>query len=617
MSGITFDPNFFVYNTSAPENTTSNPPLRSSNTTSDTSSFGSLIPAITFEPCPVRESGPADQTPKRQIIFLDGYEGTIIKRAEAIEKAAYLAASEACPAGMQSAIYFVEGASEGERAILAEAKKLQKKYQREHQLSIPPILIPQFSSSAPSTIITDTNQKKIQGEDARHSSHTSKLGSHIYTDLELAQLFIRRIHVRRRGQQVYVFNGQYYKALNKNEFDTMILRYLRDELNEIGCSGKIRTVADAIMAEPDILVQEHEMDLTKICLLDGVLDISTLQLLPHSPRYFLDWQLNSRWAGSAANCPVFEKYLWDVTAGDITLLSRFWQATGYLLVGAGNIAKRIFILTGPSDAGKSVYGSLLRHFHHGEQISSIDAFKMGDRFSTSALVKARLNLAMDLPHGALPEQAVGMLKSISGSDAVTIEAKYQPPYTAKLDCKLVFATNHPIRATIADRALARRLMVLPFQYSVPKNRQDPFLLERLLAERPAILYRAIQAYYELMANHFIFEGDDQFNNNAFLGIEADSDMPTDEVEQFTQACCVRAASDWFTPTGQLHEAYQTYCKSKGYRCIGERQAFSARLRPILEAKFQARRDKKRVGGVPTNGYRGVRLISELPQAAGQ
>lgn len=612
MSNTTQYPEFGVSNDVIFKNTAADPAQNLISHGNEPSPSSPLIPAITFGSCP-------DPEPKPHMIFVDGDEGRIVERAEAIEKAAYLKTLAACPDGMQPAVYFTEGTSEMERSILAEAKRLREVYQKKLHTPLLPVLVPSLTPEFQPipTVITDTNEPDRPGKSPVPPAQGEKFGSRIYTDLELAQLFIRRIHVRRRGQQIYAFNGQYYKALNKNELDTLILQSLRNELNEIGCSGKIHTVAEAIMAEPDILVQEHEMDPTKICLLNGVLDMSTLQLLSHNPSYFLDWQLNSHWAGSESSCPAFEKYLWDVTGGNTTLLSRFWQATGYLLVGAGNIAKRIFILTGPSDAGKSVYGSLLRHFHHGEQISSIDAFKMGDRFSTSALVKARLNLAMDLPHGALSEQAVGMLKSISGSDAVTIEAKYQPPYTAKLDCKLVFATNHPIRATIADRALARRLMVLPFQYSVPKNRQDPFLLERLLAERPAILYRAIQAYYELMANHFIFEGDDQFNNNAFLGIEADPDTPTDEIEQFTKACCVRAASDWFTPTGQLHEAYQTYCKSKGYRCIGERQAFSARLRPILEAKFQARRDKKRVGGIPTNGYRGVRLISEFSQAAGQ
>ena len=412
---------------------------------------------------------------------------------------------------------------------------------------------------------------------------------------------------RRKGQQVYTFNGAYYRPLTENELHAEIVKYLRNEIGVSGRAQKIRSVADALLVEPDIQVRESERNSGKVCLLNGILDIGTLRLHQHTPMCFIDWQLNSVWSGNNAACPNFDRFLWDVTGGDPVLLERFWQATGYLLVGEGNIAKRVFILIGPSDAGKSVYGSLLRGFHHPEQVSSIDAFKLGDRFAASALVNARLNLAMDLPYGSLHEQAVAMIKSISGSDAVTVEAKYRAPYTAKLDCKLVFGTNHPIRATVADKALARRLMVLPFQHPVPKSRQDPYLLDRLLEERPAILERAVQAYYRLRANNYVFEGEDRFDNDAILGITDGSAVSGDVMEQFVDACCVDAPGQ-FLSTGQLYEAYRVFCQSKGVSCTEDCQPFSARLRPVLEAKFHTTRSKRRVGGVPSNGYLGVQLI---------
>lgn len=200
-----------------------------------------------------------------------------------------------------------------------------------------------------------------------------------------------------------------------------------------------------------------------------------------------------------------------------------------------------------------------------------------------------------------------MIKSISGSDAVTVEAKYRTPYTAKLDCKLVFGTNHPIRATVADKALARRLMILPFTNPVPKSRQDPYLLDRLLEERPAILERAVQAYYRLRANNYVFAGDDRFDNDAILGITDGSAVLEDVVEQFVDTCCVDAPGQ-FVSTGQLYEAYRVFCQSKGVSCTEDCQPFSTRLRPVLEAKFQTTRSKRRVGGVPSNGYLGVRLL---------
>ena len=568
-----------------------------------------LTPAITYGP--ETEPGPrtAEALPEREVVFVGEKEAAVLQMAESIERECYREAMSACEEGMRPAVYDVTGRTETERAILTMANSLPKQYQKERKLSIPPILLPspQRTSTAISDVRTCVTAKDAQAKDTANPAAAGHLGTCVYTDMELAQLFIRRVPVRRKGQQVYIFNGAYYHPLTENELHAEIVKNLRNEIGVSGRAQKIRSVADALLVEPDILVRENERNSGKVCLLNGILDMGTRCLHRHTPMCFIDWQLNSLWGGNNADCPNFDRFLWDVTEGDPVLLERFWQATGYLLVGEGNIAKRVFILIGPSDAGKSVYGSLLRGFHHPEQISSIDAFKLGDRFAASALVNARLNLAMDLPYGSLHEQAVGMIKSISGSDAVTVEAKYRAPYTAKLDCKLVFGTNHPIRATVADKALARRLMVLPFRNPVPKSRQDPYLLDRLLEERPAILERAVQAYYRLRANNYVFEGDDRFDNDAILGITDGTAVPKDVMEQFVNICCADAPGQ-FLSTGQLYEAYQVFCQSKGVSCIEDCQRFSARLHPVLEEKFQATRSKRRVGGIPSNGYLGVQLI---------
>ena len=131
--------------------------------------------------------------------------------------------------------------------------------------------------------------------------------------------------------------------------------------------------------------------------------------------------------------------------------------------------------------------------------------------------------------------------------------KYHTPYTTKLNCKLVFATNHPIRAIVADQALARRLIILPFQYPIPRSRKNPELLHHLLNERDAILRRAVQAYQVLRANNYVFAGDDLFDNAAIMGISDEPAVPADMVEQFTDTCCIRAPEQFIsTEQAYLH-----------------------------------------------------------------
>lgn len=320
-----------------------------------------------------------------------------------------------CPEGMWPAVYEVNGETERERVILNIANNLPNKYQKECKLQLRPVLLtsPQPTSTALSDVRTCVTAQDAQAKNTTNPAAAGHLGTCVYTDMELAQLFIRRVPVRRKGQQVYTFNGTYYRPLTESE------------------------------------------------------------------------------------------------------------------------------------------------------------------------------LHMDLPYGSLHEQAVGMIKSISGSDAVTVEAKYRTPYTAKLDCKLVFGTNHPIRATVADKALARRLMILPFTNPVPKSRQDSYLLDRLLEERPAILERAVQAYYRLRANNYVFTGDDRFDNDAILGITDGSAVLEDVVEQFVDTCCVDAPGQ-FVSTGQLYEPIGYSVRAKASAVPKTASHFPPGFAPSWRQSFRQR-----------------------------
>ena len=211
---------------------------------------------------------------------------------------------------------------------------------------------------------------------------------------------------------------------------------------------------------------------------------------------------------------------------------------------------------------------------------------------------------MDLSDAALNMQAIGIIKQITGGDLVQVEEKYKPSYAAKIGCKLIFGTNHTLRAN--DVAFLRRVLYLPFNYPVPHHMQNPNLRQMLRSEKSGIFYRALNAYKSLVAKGYFFSGDNIYDfTKAYQAGEA-ADMSTD-LENFVATHCVEQA-DGFVTTKALFDSYQSYCQSINHDFIRNKQTFSAKFNNLVQSISGVTLGKRRVNGTACNGYSGLNLI---------
>lgn len=112
-----------------------------------------------------------------------------------------------------------------------------------------------------------------------------------------------------------------------------------------------------------------------------------------------------------------------------------------------------------------------------------------------------------------------------GSVISAADVKYKDRTKFRCTAKFVLATNHPFLIRGADEAFFKRIVVIPFNYPVPKNMQDYCLTERLKNERNVIASRAIEAYYRLKRSNYTFAG--TYNINSAYSIYTNTDTNTD------------------------------------------------------------------------------------------
>lgn len=487
--------------------------------------------------------------------------------------------------------------SEENAEIVRRRDEIQKEYQTKYELPYPPILIPAIP---PSPAPTPQRAFETRGTSQSGVPYRERQGPPLPE--ELKERFLKFVPTFRKGERLRMWEGNHYRCLTKNEAQARIKTVLRAECYIPNPSAllsgiyKMLTTEEAIAGEPDCYP-------FLVAVQNGEVDLRTMRLGPASPAHHLVHYLDVPWEGPQP-CPVFSAFLDQVSGGDPELRQRIVEAIGYLLVPDYG-AKKFVVFQGPGDSGKSVLGNLVASFFLPGDFASLTDFQFGERFALSSIANCQLCLSMDLADGVIDGKAVSVLKQITGGDALSIEGKGKDAYTDYIRCKLLFGTNNPIRLKSRDHAFANRVLLVPFFYPVPPERQDRGLLEKLKAERPAILYQALHAYHAVMDRGYQFTGEVRFGfTPSHIVLEENS---ANTMETFVTRCC-ELDKEVFTSSEALHNAYISFCDQVGCPAIADRASFSRALNACLCGKL--RQDKKRVNGVPTNGYWGIKLKGE-------
>nr|QGT51066.1 hypothetical protein Firmicute1046_1420 [uncultured Firmicutes bacterium] len=337
---------------------------------------------------------------------------------------------------------------------------------------------------------------------------------------------MQKIHLVNINENIFVYNNFYYKRVSTEELKRIIAKECREDYEEAGNARYLNNVIEALIAEEKLVITEKDVPCHIISFENGILDLKTRQLLPHSPRYIITYGIQCSYMDG--QCPNFEQFIYTAMGGNAGLIERALQMIGYILSPDMN-GKVFFVLQGCPHSGKSLLSELLRLFFNKEAAISLDVHELIERFSVSNLEGKTLWISPDLPSTSLDAKAVSKLKQLTGNDYISADVKYQNRKEFFCHAKFVLSTNHPFVTRQPDEAFMERIVAIPFLYSVPKEYQDHNLLEKMKAEMGAIAFKAIQAYCRLVGNKYQFAGNYQLNSAPVLyqqGSENMTDLST-------------------------------------------------------------------------------------------
>jgi len=365
-------------------------------------------------------------------------------------------------------------------------------------------------------------------------------------------------------------------------------------------SAAIGNMIRLARAIPGVIVTHEELD-SKPWLLNvenGTIDLRTGELRAHDPADLITKQAPVTY-DPTATAPLWEQCLltWQPSPEVRAFLQRAAGsgATGHPVealivnVGHGGNGKTKFYeaLTGVlGEYAVQPHRSLLvkqRHDPHPTVIASLHG--------------ARMLVASETEDGDRLDET--QVKNLTGGDMLRARRMHEDEWSFRPSHTAFLHTNHPPRIRGSDEGIWRRLKIVRWDVTIPKQDVDEHLPAKLAREAAGILNWIVVGAAQWSRDGLSEPAAVTHATNTYRASE-------DHVGRFLADCCT-LDSRFSTPAKAVREAYEKWCADTG------EEVWSARR---VGASLTARGlESQRLGNRKTNVWAGLTVNGESPAQA--
>ena len=229
---------------------------------------------------------------------------------------------------------------------------------------------------------------------------------------------------------------------------------------------------------------------------------------------------------------------------------------GSIISGDSKKIQKFLVLYGPAGTGKSTVLNVVERLFQG-YTTSFEAKALGNGSNSFATEAFRHNPLVAIQHdGDLSKiEDNTKLNSIIAHEDMTMNEKFKPSYTARVNAILLMGTNQPVRISDAKSGIIRRLIdVHPTGNRIPVNHYHT-LMSNIDFELGAIGFHCLNVYRSLGKNFY--------NNYRPLEMM----FQTDIFFNFIEAHYDIFKSQDFVTIKQAYGLYKEYCANTGIERI--------------------------------------------------
>lgn len=363
-----------------------------------------------------------------------------------------------------------------------------------------------------SRLLLNKRIEKIQNKDLPHTKLIEEIktknklpGKQIQIPTRyIAQAFLEQnpnTFYIKETKEIFVYKEQ--EGIFTNEGDVKLQHFIQDTLEEQANNNKETLIIGeirrtTIKTKKELKHETQKDNKNLLCCENGILNIKTKELIPHTPQKIFLSKTPIIY-NSSATCTLIDKTLHQILLGNINAINTIYEYAGYILLDAHPIQKAL-LFVGERDNGKSTIIQLLSQLCSEDNIASISIQQMEeDRFATADLENAKLNVVPDM--SAKDFKDISILKTItSGKDRITVQRKNQQSFRIISTAKNVISCNRLPSTENTDDAFYKRLIIIQFLKIFSKEEINPNLIDELIKpeELSGFLNKALEGLTNIL-----------------------------------------------------------------------------------------------------------------------
>jgi len=298
--------------------------------------------------------------------------------------------------------------------------------------------------------------------------------------------FMTRLHLAVMGETA----RQGLAMSARKEGDTLVRHAMRSR-----DSNKTTSALVMLRSVAGVTVSATELDADPWMLgtPNGLIDLRTGKAIEPDRKALITKSIACD-LDTEATCPTWERVISKASDGDAELIQFLQSWTGYTLTGSVR-EECLAFLHGTGANSKGTVTECIRHLMGDYAMTAPESLFVADRNSSATndiarLAGCRMACAAELDEGA--SFAENRLKAITGRDAITARFLHREFFDFLPTHKFWISGNHKPTVRGTDHGIWRRLRLIPFTVTIPKEERDLDLADKLKAEMPGILNWAIK-----------------------------------------------------------------------------------------------------------------------------
>ncbi len=352
----------------------------------------------------------------------------------------------------------------------------------------------------------------------------------------------------------YQYSGGVYKEIGKDYVHKIIKEKLSTEFS----LNKVAHIYEAVKLDT-LLDRDKELNASGLLnVKNGMLNLDTLELLPHSPEYRSTIQLDVNYDPNAT-APKWFQTLKEIFYDDPRKMDILQEYFGLCLTKDMR-QEKAFFMVGEGANGKSTVLYILQRILGKENYSCIPLESLNNPNYVANLYQKLANISIET--NAKSSVYDSIFKAIISGDQITADLKFMNAFKFAPVCKLIFALNHLPRVDDKSNAFYRRLLILRFCKEFGETEQNKNLKKELESEVDGIFIWMLHGLKRLNQRGY-FEQSEEMKTEV-----AEYQKDNNSILSFVDEKCDLDKNTWALKDA-LFLKYQEWSKESGLMPLGK------------------------------------------------